>query len=487
MGELDIAAPGRGSAVTQSLYALKVEEAHSAFGATGAGIRIGIISDSFDAAPRSRDGGGYAADVVSGDLPGDVTILSDLNEAEALSTGAKDEGRAMAQLVHDLAPDAEIYFASGYGSKQTFAQAINRLVGTGVDIIVDDLYYEEEPYFSDGMIAQAAGRAVSKGVAYFAAAGNDGAAGLTGALDFSGRSGVAGTIHDWKAGAGFDGDLDISVKANATIDIVLTWSDTFRSEFAGSSGATSDLDIVLTVEDQPITLGWYREVMGEAAFERSRAELERQFVPLGGKVDLDTPLGGINGNLSEDAIETVRFFNPYGDRDIEIGVQIEYAAGTSEPAAFQLRFPGSSTLTEFVDDPGPNTKIATVYGHVAAKGVIGVGAAGSRNTPAQGAERPVLETFSARGDVEITHWPDGTPRGRADLRTGVDIVAADGGNTTFFGKHYWWDRDAHPNFVGTSARCRECRGHCGPDAGSRSGPDSGQASSRDAGGRDGHG
>ncbi len=450
MRVLDWGAPGRGSVITQDVQALRVDAAQETFGVSGRGIRIGIISDSFDAAPSSRDGGGYAADVASGDLPAGITVLDDLSEEEAVAQGARDEGRAMAQLIHDIAPGAELYFATGYGSERTFAQNIDKLVAADVDIIVDDVFYTGEPYFIDGLIAQAAAGAVANGVAYFSAAGNGGLAGITGDLDFSDVSGVSGRIHDWDSGPEFDPELRIGIAPNAEVEIVLTWADAFASASPLSWGATADLDLIFTVDGEPITLGWYRDIMGAAVFEENRAVLERLFMSRQGPIGLDTPLGAVVSNLGGNAIEFGRVFNPYDDRELEIGVQIEHVAG-STPSAFQLRAPTSASLVTILDDPGPDQSYATVFGHVAAEGVIGVGAVNYSDTPAEGVDPPVIEPFSARGDVTITHWPDGTPRVAPEIRPGVDFAATDGGNTTFLGDQFWWDTDGFPNFSGTSA------------------------------------
>ena len=54
-------------------------------------------------------GAGMAAGIASGDLPVDTIILQE----QSPCSGGTDEGRAMAELVHDLAPGASIRFCSG--------------------------------------------------------------------------------------------------------------------------------------------------------------------------------------------------------------------------------------------------------------------------------------------------------------------------------------------------------------------------------------
>ena len=81
-------------------------------GVNGAGVTVGALSDSFDAATTDLAGDPLAIhaaqDVASGDLPGPgnplnphpVTVIEDLERGDF----ATDEGRAMLQLVHDMAP-----------------------------------------------------------------------------------------------------------------------------------------------------------------------------------------------------------------------------------------------------------------------------------------------------------------------------------------------------------------------------------------------
>ena len=83
---------------------------------TGAGVKVGIISDSFNV------DGGAATDVANGYLPaGGVTVVSEG------PTGSTDEGRAMAELIHQGAPDASLYFASTGSGVDDFATSVQDL------------------------------------------------------------------------------------------------------------------------------------------------------------------------------------------------------------------------------------------------------------------------------------------------------------------------------------------------------------------------
>lgn len=138
-----------------------------ALGVTGAGVTVGVISDSIN-----HVGSGVAGSQATGDLPGpasvpagSVTVLKD-------SSGT-DEGRAMSEIIFDEAPGIRaMYFASGGPGAAGKADSINSLVTAGAGVIADDIYYLTEPFFQDGVVAQAVDAAKAAGVVYVASAGN---------------------------------------------------------------------------------------------------------------------------------------------------------------------------------------------------------------------------------------------------------------------------------------------------------------------------
>src|SRR4029077_18212627 len=151
-----------GLVTSQGDQATRSNAARTEFGKDGTGIDVGVLSDSFNCL------GGAAADVASGDL----SPVSVVQEDPACSS-ATDEGRAMLQIVHDLAPGASLLFATADNGIASFAQNIQTLASLGAKVIVDDVIYFSEPMFQDGIIAQAVDNVVATGVAYFSAAGND--------------------------------------------------------------------------------------------------------------------------------------------------------------------------------------------------------------------------------------------------------------------------------------------------------------------------
>jgi uncharacterized repeat protein (TIGR01451 family) len=133
------------------------DEARGFFGVTGAGVKICVLSDGVDS---------LAALQASGDLPA-VDVLPG-------QAGSGDEGSAMLEIVHDLAPGAPLGFAQAGPDEAGFAQNILNLAADGCNVIVDDVLYLDESPFEDGPVAQSVNTVTTAGVLYFSSAGNEG-------------------------------------------------------------------------------------------------------------------------------------------------------------------------------------------------------------------------------------------------------------------------------------------------------------------------
>src|SRR6516225_2779118 len=169
-------------------------------GLTGTGVTVGILSDSFNCygvydkpgsgvPATAPNGTGYAQDgfatddatfdETNGYLPASVNVLEEGACTNYNLPGVNfflpyaDEGRAMMQIVHDVAPGAALAFYTGVNSQADFANGIGALAAAGAKVIADDIGFYDEPFFQDGIIAQAIDAVNAKGVAYFSAAGND--------------------------------------------------------------------------------------------------------------------------------------------------------------------------------------------------------------------------------------------------------------------------------------------------------------------------
>lgn len=152
------------------------------YGLDGTGITIGVISNSFATAKTfdiSSKRDNYATNIADGYLPSGVKVLKDFSEPDVT-----DEGRALSQLIHAVAPKANLAFHTGSGGVDVVGQGIKALAAAGADIIVDDAGYlppntpdapsdllDKEP--PNGSINQAIDAVFNQGISYFTAAGND--------------------------------------------------------------------------------------------------------------------------------------------------------------------------------------------------------------------------------------------------------------------------------------------------------------------------
>jgi hypothetical protein len=181
----------------------KADVERSTFAFNGTGVKVGVLSDGVS---------NLAAAQATGDL-GPVTVLSG-------QTGSGDEGTAMLEIVHDLAPGAQLFFATAFTSITSFAQNIRDLRTAGCDIIVDDVIYFVESPFQDGApgvtntnggtVIQAVADVTAGGALYFSSAGNEGnlndgtASVWEGDFVDGGASPVAaitgGTVHNFGGG-----------------------------------------------------------------------------------------------------------------------------------------------------------------------------------------------------------------------------------------------------------------------------------------------
>jgi hypothetical protein len=199
---------GAGSVTSEGDAILLADQARQTFGVSGAGVKVGVISDSVD---------GIASAQASGDLPAGVQVLK--------TSPASGEGTAMLEIVHDLAPGADLAFY--------------QLAAAGARVIVDDLTFFDQPHFEEGSIAQAVNAAAAQGVAYFTSSGNfaQGSGADRGhyEADFAsgGPVGNLTDVHEFAPGVRFQ---EVTVLPGAVGVIFLQWADRF-----GQSGNDYDL------------------------------------------------------------------------------------------------------------------------------------------------------------------------------------------------------------------------------------------------------
>ncbi|UOQ67125.1 S8 family peptidase [Hymenobacter volaticus] len=200
----------------------------------GQGVRIGVLSDSYN------NLSGAAADVASGDLPANVQVIQDLDK------DGSDEGRAMVQLIYDIAPGSPLSFATAFTGEGGFANNIRALADPArgnSKVIVDDVFYFAEPMFQDGVIAQAVEEVTTqRGVAYYSSAGNQ--ANLSSEYinpAFLSTTAGSADLNFAPTGSPSDTRQRFRVGKGQTLRLSLQWSDPFYT----TAGVRTDLDIYL--------------------------------------------------------------------------------------------------------------------------------------------------------------------------------------------------------------------------------------------------
>lgn len=393
-------------------------------GIDGTGITIGTLSDSYDCFTTNAD-----PEIAAGELPGPANPFGYTTPMEILDDTAcgTDEGRAMMQIIHDVAPGAAQSFHTAFNGQADFALGIEELAGcppgstpgcvpaaTPADIIVDDVGYLDAPFFLDGVVAQAVDFVVGSGVPYFSSAGNQGRLSYEAPFEDSGMTidigGGPQRAHDFDPGAGVDIYQQVTIPRLRLVRFAFQWDEPFFS-VSGGGGAQSDLDIVL-LDDPPTT------VLASSTID----------------------------NVGGDPTELFQYAHATTDTTFNIAI-LEWNPGQTQPDPGRLKYIvfGTSRIDDFP------THSATTFGHANAANAEAVGAAFYGATPPYGTTPPLVEGFSSAGGTPILRSSAGTPLGTPEVRVKPGISAPDGANTSFFGSDIPQDADAFPNFFGTSA------------------------------------
>lgn len=449
-----LATTDAGLVTSQGDRSMRTNRVRADLGFDGTGVTVGVLSDSFSCEPGTLAGGPFTTtteDIANGDLPARVTILSDFLDTDSCI----DEGRAMAQLIHDVAPGAAIAFHTAFNGQADFAAGIRRLARAGADVIVDDVIYFLEPMFQDGIIAQAADEVARLGVPFYSSNGNRGRAAfqseyrpVAGKIDTT-----SGTWHDFNDGAGED--LLKTVRLNGTLqtNIVLQWDNPFFS-VSGPPGAQTDVDVVM-FDSAGVRVADCFPGGGEFVFP-SNGLCQFQFTDGGVPID-----GGAGG----DAAELVSLVDFTGGATVQLGLLTE--SGSAPGFVKYVIFAGGFSTSEYpVNAPSG-------FGHNNAAGAESVGAAAFFITEEWAGDPSVrfartcvpacLNDFSSAGGTPIIFDTAGNRLPVPQIRLKPGITGPDGTNTSFFFSDTSRDDDdgdgifqsgeegEFPNFFGTSA------------------------------------
>ena len=152
------------SATSEGVTALNANEWH-ANGKRGAGVKIAIID------------GGFLEyfNLLGSDLPASVTVKNfvDGESDNDVGSGPSRHGLACAEIVHDVAPDAQIYLIK-IATNIDLQEAVSYAISQGVDVISTSVgWYNLTPGDGTGQFADLVNLARSNGIIWLTAAGND--------------------------------------------------------------------------------------------------------------------------------------------------------------------------------------------------------------------------------------------------------------------------------------------------------------------------
>jgi Subtilase family len=401
-----------GKIITEGDKSLKADIARSLFNVNGLGIKIGIISTSFDAHFKA------AIDVASGDLPGienpngeftPVSVLKDITKDSPVAT---DEGRALAQVIHDIAPKSTLLFHTAVGgggktpetlnSEESYTTAVDALVKAGANIIVSDIQFNTT-FFQDAQAATAVENAISQGVVYVAAAGNNGKLSYQSDYRTDGNvfsiGGRSFELYNFDATSGVDMFQDIAVsKDNTVIAPALSWDNKI-------GGVADKLKMFLLSSPN---VPKFRENGNILAISNSPDPNEPNY-----------PLQYLA-------------YTPTKDQKLYLAIGREL---NGEPPPHEIKWNSTANgqdrgiQYEYVNYTDQNEGSSTIFGPANSEDAITVGATDYQQN--NGGSPLEIRSYSSRGSSPILFDDQGNSLLNPKIRTKPEVTAPDGVSTTF--------------------------------------------------------
>lgn len=345
-------------------------------GIDGNGIKVGVISDGANNWTTARS---------TGDLPANITVYGTCtprprNGSVCDSGITCNEGTAMLEIIHDIAPGAQLAIASASTSLE-FVQRVNELVNSfGADVVVDDLGFFLEPYFSDGIVAQAVADVTNQTV-YISAAGNY-ALGHYEANYLADYSEDA-DFHNFGQAAGVPTDISMNVLIypGQFVVPILQWNDQFGL-------SANDYDLLLVNEAETDLL-------------------------------CPTCISQMQQSGTQDPIEGICYYNNTNYL-VRGKIVIHRFSGLAKRLEM---FVLGGQVEEY------NTPDGSVFGHSGVPNVLTIGA-----IDASDPGNDNIEPFSSRGPSRID-FPSIQNRPKPDLIAidGVSVTGTGGFSSVFFG------------------------------------------------------
>jgi hypothetical protein len=398
------------SYASQADPVIHTDTIRSTFNVTGAGQKIGVISDSINSTTTVGPGTVVGSNPgiltnttiqAHGDLPQSIQVF---NLNYILPTdNPTDEGEALMEVAYHIAPGALYAFAPAGDSDTQFAASITALQGAGCTLICDDVGFTDEPMFQDGPVAQAAMAFHAAGGIFCSAAGNSANTGILTTFVNTG----SGNLNNWGvSGSSTPGLLHLVLDPGVSVSITMEWNQPYHSYNLGS-GATSDFDLYLYGS---ASTGGGNNILASSVDTNAGSNTQ---------VGYD----GVSGGPG-DPVEILQYSNPSLTNPQDAWLAVNYVSGPQSNVVLRIVID-----TEYgnVTSPAPNILVAgTSYGHPTAIGVLGIAA-----VPVQFPS--TVESFTSLGGWGSTGVPyyfttsgAAINGGAAQLRNKPDLAAPDG-------------------------------------------------------------
>ena len=328
-------------------------------GLTGRGQKVGAISGDVD----------HLADsVAAGELPPDVQVLRQ-------AAYNNDEGTAMLEIIHDLAPDAKLAYASTRDSITEYVDAFHELAAAGVTMIAEDIAWDDEPVFQQGIGAATAEGLAKHGIWVSSSAGNLGtrhAPRVTATGTGSGPDGVTGPFTGCPNAPdnvvklrGEDTTYNLNLAPGAAVMPTLQWSEPRAVYPTAGQGGFTDLNLYLM------------DAAGTTCLASST---------------------GVQANGVGDTIEQFIYQNTTEDaQPVKLVVDVQGTSSARKAPILDLRWRALSAGVQTIDPPeraGSMNPDSNYLGFATSAGAV------NASVSVDPATTP-LESFSAAGPIQI--------------------------------------------------------------------------------------
>ncbi len=368
-------------------------------------VKVGIISDDCGS-KHEQSTNSIPLDAVPNPW---LPLRSQIEIADDSWDGERShEGIALMEVVHEVAPEAHLYFASGFGHLNpnmndnlgmlNFMHSITTLSLRGCKVITDDILYIEEPAFEDGPIAQLINSyTIQSGnpLIYTSAAGNLAQDMFSFTFDPQENQEIGliysamqtATIHNLSHRDYRD---NFFIAPGATIDVMLQWDDPYMFP-----AAANDFDLYLVDVAT-------NQIVQTSSDLQNGANIEHDCLPFEHFTYYASPCFGQMG------------YKLFVKRD---------SIGYDNPT------PRMKLLIRGLNDRDQPSNAKSIFGHPTAKGCIACGAVNPYGDCDQ------IEPFSSLGPAEIvqTDIPAGNNQHRpllGDTLIKPDLCTIDGMTTT---------------------------------------------------------